>query len=157
MAGIGNRTTQGPSQAGNGLRISSEDRAQTALSPFLTGSGTAPDDWRTEVHWEWDFRSPTEHVAEDLLGITMEQCSVNVIRDAKWKYVHFAGMAPLLFDLAEDPDQFVDLAGDAAHAPVVAAYAQKLLSWRMRHADRTLTSTVLTPLGPITRVDPRVG
>ena len=39
----------------------------------------------------------------------------------------------------------------------VAAYAQKLLSWRMRHADRALTSTVLTPLGPISRVDPRIG
>ena len=27
----------------------------------------------------------------------------------------------------------------------------------MRHADRTLTGTVLTPLGPFSRVDPRVG
>ncbi len=72
------------------------------------------------MHWEWDFRSPTQHVAEDLLGLTMEQCTLNVIRDHRWKYVHFAGMAPLLFDLIDDPDQFVDLAGDPAHAPVVA-------------------------------------
>ncbi|HEY5155551.1 MAG TPA: sulfatase/phosphatase domain-containing protein, partial [Acidimicrobiales bacterium] len=128
-----------------------------SLAPFLSERGAAPDDWRMEVHWEWDFRNPTQHVAEDLLGLTMEQCSVNVIRDSRWKYVHFAGMAPLLFDLTTDPDQFVDLAGDPAHAPVVAAYAQKLLSWRMRHADRALTSTVLTPLGPISRVDPRIG
>jgi len=128
-----------------------------SLAPFLGEDGTAPSDWRTEGHWEWDFRSPNGHLAEDLLGLTMEQCSLNVIRDTCWKYVHFAGMAPLLFDLAEDPDQFVDLAGDAAYAPIVAEYAQKLLSWRMRHAERTLTGTVLTSSGPVSRVDPRVG
>jgi len=128
-----------------------------SLQPFLGEAGAAPDDWRTEVHWEWDFRNPTQHMAEDLLGLTMEQCAVNVIRDLEWKYVHFAGMDPLLFDLTADPDQFVNLAADPTYAPVVARYAQKLLSWRMRHADRTLTSTVLTPLGPFSRVDPRVG
>jgi arylsulfatase A-like enzyme len=116
-----------------------------------------PADWREEVHWQWDFRSPQSHTAEDLLGLTMEQCTLDVIRDRKWKYVHLAGMPPALFDLEADPDQFVNLADDPAHATVVATYAGKLLSWRMRHADRTLTGTELTPRGPVTRVDPRTG
>jgi hypothetical protein len=40
---------------------------------------------------------------------------------------------------------------------VVAEYAGKLLSWRMRHAERTLTGTELTADGVVTRVDARVG
>ncbi len=40
-----------------------------------------------------------------------------------------------------------DLAGDPAHAHVVLEYAQKMLSWRMSHAERTLTGLKLTPTG----------
>jgi len=128
-----------------------------SLAPFVAPDLDEPPDWRKEVHWQWDFRSPQSHVAEDLMGLTMEQCTLDVIRDHRWKYVHLAGMPPALFDLVADPDQFVNLAGDPAYAPVIAEYAGKLLSWRMRHADRTLTSTELTPRGPVTRVDPRIG
>jgi arylsulfatase A-like enzyme len=131
------------------------------LAPFLAagpdGEAGPPADWRTEVHWQWDFRSPSTHVAEDMLGLTMEQCTLDVIRDERWKYVHLAGMPPLLFDLVADPDQFVNRADDPACAPVVAEYAGKLLSWRMRHAERTLTGIELTAEGVVTRVDPRVG
>jgi len=87
----------------------------------------------------------------------MEQCTLDVIRDDRWKYVHLAGMPPLLFDLVADPDQFVNRAADPACAAVVAEYAGKLLSWRMRHAERTLTGTELTADGVVTRVDARVG
>jgi len=127
-----------------------------SLMPFVAGDG-APDRWRREVHWQWDFRSPTTHLAEDLLGITMDECTLVVIRDHRWKYVHMAGMAPLLFDLEADPHQFVDRSADPACAPVVAEYAQKLLSWQLRHADRALAGTLLTPEGPVSRVDPRIG
>ena len=34
-------------------------------------------------------------------------------------------------------------------------YAQKLLSWRMNHEDRTLTHVRLTPAGPVTQLDRR--
>ncbi|MGZ4708963.1 MAG: alkaline phosphatase family protein [Acidimicrobiales bacterium] len=127
-----------------------------SLMPFVAGDGRPPG-WRSEVHWQWDFRSPTTHVAEDLLGLTMDECTLDVIRDHRWKYVHMAGMAPLLFDLEADPNQFVDRSTDPACAPVVAAYAQKLLSWHQRHADRTLAGTLLTHDGPVARVDPRIG
>ena len=129
-----------------------------SLLPFLAGTDVAePADWRQQAHWQWDFRSPSTHAAEDALGLTMEQCSLDVIRDHRWKYVHFAGMAPLLFDLRNDPGQLCNLADDVTYASVVAEYAGKLLSWRMRHGDRTLTGTELTRSGAVTRVDPRVG
>jgi arylsulfatase A-like enzyme len=113
-----------------------------ALQPFLTGAGTPPD-WRTEAHWEYDFRdAPFDQAA---LGLTMETCTLNVIRGVDTKYVHFADLPPLLFDLATDPGELVDRAGDPAYQARVADYARRLLSWRMRHTDKTLTHMQVTP------------
>jgi hypothetical protein len=69
------------------------------------------------------------------------------VQDERFKYVHFAALPPLLFDLAADPHQFRDLAADPAHAATVRDYAQKALSWRLIHADRTLTHFRSTPQG----------
>jgi arylsulfatase A-like enzyme len=62
-----------------------------------------------------------------------------VIRDRKYKYVHFAALPAILFDIANDPGESNNLAAQASRAGVVAEYAQKMLSWRMTHAERTLT------------------
>ncbi len=130
-----------------------------ALQPFLHDDpGPAgPAGWRTEVHWEWDFRNPWLHLAEDLLGIPMEQCSLNVVRGPRWKHVHFAAdpsiLPPLLFDLAADPEGTVDLAADAGHAGDLAAATGSLLRWRMRHDERTLTGHMVTPEGLVVRRD----
>lgn len=130
-----------------------------SLLPFLVGDGAAPQRWRTEAHWEWDFRDPVGHLAEDVFGVTMEECSLTVLRGDRWKYVHVAAesLPDLLFDLEADPHEQRNLADDPARAPMLAACAQRLLSWRTRHLDRILTGTVLTASGPVTRVDPRVG
>ncbi len=83
---------------------------------------------------------------------------MNVVRGERWKYVHLAAdpelLPPLLFDLEEDPDGCVDLARDPAHVAQVAAGAQALLSWRMRHDERTLTGHMVTPEGLVVRRDP---
>lgn len=112
--------------------------------------------WRDEVHWQWDFRSPRDHLIEDLLGVTMEQCSLDVIRDDRFKYVHFGALEPALFDLERDPDQFTNVAADPAYAAVRADYAGRLLSWRMRHDERTLTGHHIDAGGLVVRRDPRV-
>lgn len=116
-----------------------------SLLPFLEDS--PPADWRTEVHWEWDFRDYVGAFSDSAFSLTLDQCSLAVIRDERSKYVHFAGMAPLFFDLERDPDHFEDRAADPAYAPRVLEYAQKMLSWRMEHAERTLTNLVVTPAG----------
>lgn len=126
-----------------------------SLLPFV-GGGEPDAPWRTELHWQWDFRSPRDHVVEDLLGFTMEQCSLDVIRDDRFKYVHFGAMEPILFDLERDPEQFTNVARDPAYAAIVAEYAGKLLSWRMRHDERTLTGHYIDSDGLSIRRDPRV-
>jgi arylsulfatase A-like enzyme len=104
-----------------------------------------PDDWRDAVHWEFDFRDPVDGAAEQALGLHMDQCTLNVRRTRRWKYVHFSALPPLLFDLAADPDQLHDLAGDPAAVDVLGEQARALLSWRMRHADKTLTHMRIVP------------
>ncbi|MEM7299478.1 MAG: sulfatase-like hydrolase/transferase [Pseudomonadota bacterium] len=39
-----------------------------------------------------------------------------MIRKGAWKYIHYCGMAPQLFDLKNDPEELQDLGQSAAHA-----------------------------------------
>jgi arylsulfatase A-like enzyme len=108
-----------------------------SLRPFLEG-GT-PAGWRSEAHWEYDFGSIADDAAERLLGLKLEQCCLAVIRDEAYKYVHFAGLPPLLFDVRKDPGELMNLAPDPAYAPVRLDYAGRMLSWRMTYNRRELT------------------
>ncbi len=65
--------------------------------------------------------------------------------------MHFAALPPLLFDLAGDPHEMENLAGRPDMAATVAAYARKMLDWRLIHADRTLTNMQLTANGVVSR------
>ncbi len=125
-----------------------------SLLPFLKGE--MPGGWRQEAHWEFDFQDPVGQRAETSLGLGSDQCSLAVLRGRRYKYVHFAALPPLLFDLDKDPDELVDRAADPAYREALLACAGKMLSWRMIHADRTLTSRFVTPNGVIERKGSRM-
>jgi arylsulfatase A-like enzyme len=108
-----------------------------SLAPLL--GSDVPADWRQEVHWEIDFRDVLNGKPEKEMGLRFDNCSLGVVRDWRYKYVHFIALPPLLYDIEVDPDELANLAGDPAYARTVAEYAQKMLSWRMAHAERTLT------------------
>ena len=124
-----------------------------SLVPFLQGGN--PEKWRNEVHWEVDFRYMEpgwDYEPPDVkLGIGFEESSFNVIRDENFKYVHFAAMPPLFFDLNNDPDELHNLAGDPAYTELLLEYAQKMLSWRMVNDERTLTHMRAEPEGMVAR------
>ena len=105
-----------------------------SLTPFLTGD--TPADWRREVHWEHDFRDVRTLAAERALGLAPDQCALAVQRGARFKYVHFAGLKPLFFDLEADPDELVDRSDDATLRDRQLDCLQRMMSWRMTHADR---------------------
>jgi len=116
-----------------------------SLLPFV--EGRTPSDWRTEVHYEFDFRDLWYTKPETALGVPMDKCSLAVVQDEHYKYVHFAALPPLFFDLKNDPGQFINRATDPAYAARMGEYAAKMLSWRLGYADRTLTGYRATPKG----------
>lgn len=120
-----------------------------SLMPFL--DGRKPPDWRTEVFFEHDFREVVSQGPETALGITSDECCYAVIRDEDYKYVHFAALPPLLFDMRADPHESTNLATDPAMQAVVLRYAQRLLTWRLTANDRTLTNMALTAAGLVER------
>ena len=121
-----------------------------SLMPIIN-TGKVPQNWRTEVYWEFDFRSVLDDSVEKHFGITAHQCNLAVVRDEQYKYVHFGALPPLFFDLKKDPNEFVNQAQNSAYQSLVLEYAQKMLSWRMNHTQRGLTETFLSEAGPVTR------
>jgi arylsulfatase A-like enzyme len=118
-----------------------------SLLPFTQGEG--PANWRDAAFWEFDFRDIADQQAEHHFGLGSNACNLAVIRDETFKFVHFAGLPPLLFDLSSDPMELENIAADPAHLSTRLAYAEKLLSLRARHLDQTLAYTELTENGPV--------
>lgn len=116
-----------------------------SLVGFLHGAPA--EDWRPEVFWEHDFRDVVHRVPERSFGLEPEFCNYAVIRGRDYKYVHFAGLPPLLFDLREDPFEMNDLAGLEGSRDLLLHSAQRMLSWRLTAVDRAMTHTLLTPSG----------
>ncbi|TCT09161.1 arylsulfatase A-like enzyme [Tepidamorphus gemmatus] len=118
-----------------------------SLMPFLRGE--TPPGWRAEAHWEFDFREVATGETEAAFGLPLDALNLAVIRSERYKYVHFAGLPPLLFDLEREPGELVDRANDPAYAAIRLEMAEKLLAWRARHLDRRLSGIELTEGGPV--------
>jgi len=120
-----------------------------SLRPFLESQSDFA--WRTCVHWEYDFRDIVSAKPERHFGISLDECSLSVIRDNDYKYVHFNQLPALLFDLRNDPEELTNLAQHPDYTQVVLNYAQKMLNWHMRNDDRTLTGWLFHAKGPTQR------
>jgi len=109
-----------------------------SLRPFLTGE--EPDQWRSAVHWEYDFR-----LFAGVADLPGNRCNLAVHRDRTGKYVHFAGWPALFYDLVDDPDERRPL---AAH-PSMADHAAALLGWRMATDEQELSDHLALPGGMV--------
>jgi arylsulfatase A-like enzyme len=120
-----------------------------SLRPWLAGE--TPATWRDAVHFEYDLRGgwPTPSLLPD--GAGPEVGPLAVMRTARWKYVHFTGLPPVLYDLATDPGEMRNVAADPAYRDLLAEAAQGMLSWRMAHADPGLGTLMASPDGLVQR------
>jgi arylsulfatase A-like enzyme len=116
-----------------------------SLIPWL--SGETPSQWRDAVHYEFDVCGGWPHPGRTVLGVGADRSAMAAMRTADWKYVHFAGFPPVLHDLRVDPMERRNVAADPAHAGLLAEAQSRMLTWRMRHADRTLTHLCASPSG----------
>jgi choline-sulfatase len=53
-------------------------------------------------------------------------CGAFMIRHGQWKYIHYATVPPMLFDLKNDPEERKDLGRDPAYKTVIAECEQAL-------------------------------
>ena len=111
--------------------------------------GNAVSGWRDAAFYEFDYR-PLRQTDPDLKTRTrQEECSLAVLRDEAFHYVHCPGFQPLLFDLSKDPDCLTNVAEDAAYLKARLTYAEKLLDLRSRHMDETLARFMMTDEGAV--------
>ena len=103
------------------------------------------------MHFEYDVRGGWPDPSRPLFGLEIDQAAMCAMRTDVWKYVHFAALPPVLYDLRRDPGETRNVAADPAYAGLLAEATGRMLSWRMRHSDRTLTHLCATPAGLMDR------
>ncbi|MGE0315405.1 MAG: sulfatase-like hydrolase/transferase [Lautropia sp.] len=103
-----------------------------SLTPLLHGHGHG--DWRDAAISELDYGF---RAARHALGRRPDACRGWMVRTDRWKFVHWQGMRPQLFDMAQDPDETVDL-GDAPGLDHVRHdMRDRLLAWSLQRKVRT--------------------
>jgi len=117
------------------------------LTPFLRGE--RPPWWRDAAHWEYDWR--WEYIYRGPhpwpWDRRLESMHLSALRSRSVAYVQYGNAAWRCFDLAADPTWRTEITDPG----VVLEQAQSMLTWRSRHADRTLTD-MLTYDGGVGRV-----
>jgi arylsulfatase A-like enzyme len=104
-----------------------------SLLALTRSAGTQPP-WRDAVYSELDYGY---RQARQILGRGPDACRGWMVRTDAWKYIHWDGFAPQLFDLRNDPDEFVDLGTDPALDNVRQAMRERLLAWSLGLRNRT--------------------
>ena len=110
-----------------------------SLLPFVAGA--APENWKDAVFMEADFGHPTRPTRfQSHLGLPTNRCNVSILREERWKYVHFGGgIVPMLFDLENDPRETQSLASDPAYTSEMSRLARKMIDRMTERRDRRLT------------------
>ncbi len=105
-----------------------------SLMPLLKDEDV---DWRDHVVSEYDyFMQPFSPKT----GRKPLDCRIYMIANAQWKYVHAPGYPPMLFDLTNDPDEFIDLGRSPAHAEARQAMHNALAAWALQYRQRETVS-----------------
>ena len=119
----------------------------TSLMEHVCGNPVSG--WRDAAFYEFDFRAQRAGSAELKARMRQEDCSLAVLRDDAFHYVHIPGFPALLFDLQKDPQCLNNVAEDEAYLRTRLIYAEKLLDLRARHMDETLARILMTPQGTV--------
>jgi len=106
-----------------------------SLLPILHGRD--PANWRDAVFSEIDYAF---YQARQTLDVGASEARGYMIRTDRWKYVYFKHFPPQLFDLAEDPDEFVDLGTSPGHAAVREEMKERLFARLLERRNRVAMS-----------------
>ena len=103
--------------------------------------------WPKEfVFSEIDF---SDRGARALLGLHPYECRAYAIQTERWKYIFHEKFHPQLFDLDNDPDEFIDLGEDPGYRAVRQDCYDQLFAWHRNRKVRTEVPTgTLFDMGP---------
>jgi choline-sulfatase len=100
-----------------------------SLIPLIDGTA---QEWRQEVFTEWDFQY---YHCRRLLGLSSDQCKATMVRDHRWKYIHYSDQPCELYDLETDPNEWTNLAELPEFQDKAAELRTRILNWKMRSED----------------------
>jgi arylsulfatase A-like enzyme len=106
-----------------------------SLLPILRGR--APAAWRNVAISEYDY---SMQPAAETLGVAPRDARLFMVTDGRWKLIHAVGFRPMLFDLADDPEELSDRGADPACADARARLEEALAQWGLRLSQRTTRS-----------------
>jgi len=109
-----------------------------SLLTSIRGGDSGP--WRDAAFSELDYGFRR---ARRTLGRGVRECRAFMVRTAAWKYVHWEGFRPQLFDLAVDPDELVDLGADPRRHAERQALRERLFDWLATRRRRTTVDDAL--------------
>ncbi len=98
---------------------------------------SAPAAWRDATFSELDY---SYRRARRVLGRGADGCRAWMVRTSGWKYVHWLGMRPQLFDLDADPAELLDLGAQPGHDGLIAEMRTRLFDWLAGAKRRTTVS-----------------
>ncbi|MEP5727584.1 MAG: alkaline phosphatase family protein [Erythrobacter sp.] len=101
-----------------------------SLSPLIHKTETQ---WRDFAISEYDYSTREARLE---LGLDQKDARLTMVFDGRWKYVHAELFRPMLFDLQNDPEELVDLAGDPEYASELARLADAHFNWTRQHHSR---------------------
>ncbi|MCY4550919.1 MAG: alkaline phosphatase family protein [Defluviicoccus sp.] len=107
---------------------------RSALWRLRGGKGEVPDHAYSELDYAF-YKARVE------LGVDPHEARLFMLRTDDWKYVHALGFEPLLFDLRNDPDEFVDLGRDPGYAGFREELHRALFERIGRRKNRTGITT----------------
>ena len=106
-----------------------------SLLPLV--SGCRGGEWRQYAFSEADYAWRPARVA---LELPTDEARAFMVTDGRWKYVHYQHHRPQLFDLAADPQELNDLAGEPCHAETLERLEKALQGWALERRHRITVS-----------------
>ena len=119
-----------------------------SLLPLLRAESATGDRpvWRDYTISEIDY---SDRGPRTLLDLHPYDCRAYMLRTMRWKYILHERFRPQLFDLANDPDEFVDLGADPGYEATRRELHDQLFTWLRRRRIRTEMPTAsLFDMGP---------
>lgn len=109
-----------------------------SLMPLMRAATVIDEhNWREFVVSEYDY---SMQVFSPKTGRKPLDCRSYMIANTSWKYIFAPGYPPMLFDLKNDPDEYVDLGQSADHEDARKTMHYALADWALQYRQRETVS-----------------